>query len=80
MNDKIKAKLKSGEYILTEKWHAKSEVWKSFREIQDAGSTSHILVRVGRAAQMIFGFGPGSTYNIYGLGPGRAELPSGRVG
>jgi hypothetical protein len=36
MNDKIKAKLKSGEYILTEKRHAKSEVWKSFREIQEA--------------------------------------------
>jgi hypothetical protein len=47
MNDKIKAKLKCGEYILTEKRHAKSEVWKSFREIQVAGSTSNIRVRVG---------------------------------
>jgi hypothetical protein len=47
MNDIIKAKLKSGEYISTEKRHAKSEVWKSFREIQDAGSTSNIRVQVG---------------------------------
>jgi hypothetical protein len=47
MNDKIKAKLKSGEYILTEIRHAKSEVWISFRAVQDAGSTSNILVRVG---------------------------------
>jgi hypothetical protein len=47
MNDKIKAKLKTGEYILTEKRHTKSEVWKSFRELQDAGSTGNIRVRVG---------------------------------
>jgi hypothetical protein len=38
MNDKTKAKLKRGEYILTEKRHAKSELWKSFREIQDAAT------------------------------------------
>jgi hypothetical protein len=48
MNDKIKAKLKSGEYILKKKRHAKSEVRKSFREIQDAGSMSNIRVRVGK--------------------------------
>jgi hypothetical protein len=47
MNDKIKVKLKSGEYILTEKRQAKCEVWKSFREIQDAGSTCNIRVRAG---------------------------------
>jgi hypothetical protein len=40
MNSKIKEKLKSGEYILMEK----SEVWKSFREIQDAGSASNVRV------------------------------------
>jgi hypothetical protein len=37
-NDKIKAKLKSGDYILTEKRYARSEAWKSFREIQDAAT------------------------------------------
>jgi hypothetical protein len=42
MNDKIKAKFKSGEYILTEKRHAKCEVWKSFREIQDAATKEKI--------------------------------------
>jgi hypothetical protein len=79
MNDKIKAKLKSGEYILTEKRHAKCELWKSFREIQTVGSTSNIRVR---APQMMFGFGSVRVAhnNILGLGPGRAELPSGRVG
>jgi hypothetical protein len=38
MDDKIKAKLKSGEYILTERRHAKSEVRKSFHEIQDSAT------------------------------------------
>jgi hypothetical protein len=42
MNDKFKAKLKSGKYILTEKRHAKSEVWKSFREIQDGATKEKI--------------------------------------
>jgi hypothetical protein len=44
MNDKNKAKLKSGEYILTEKRHAKSEVWTSFREIQ-AGDGGHLNIK-----------------------------------
>jgi hypothetical protein len=35
-----------------------------------SGSTDDVRVWVG----------PGSTGNIFGLGPGRAELPSGRVG
>jgi hypothetical protein len=64
MNDKIKAKLKSGEYILTEKRHAKNEVWTSFREIKDAGSTDDNRVWVGS----------GSTYNIFGLRPGRVKF------
>jgi hypothetical protein len=34
----------------------------------------------GSTDYMRVGVGPGSTYNIFGLGPGRAELPSGRVG
>jgi hypothetical protein len=42
MNDKIKVKLKSGEYILSEKRHAESEVWKSFREMQDAATKDEI--------------------------------------
>jgi hypothetical protein len=40
-DDKIKAKLKSGEYIL-ERRHAKSEVRKSFHEIQDAATKDKI--------------------------------------
>jgi hypothetical protein len=31
-----------------------------------------------QVARVMFGFGPGSTYNIFGLGPGRAG--SGRAG
>jgi hypothetical protein len=42
MNDKIKAKMKSGEYILTEKRHSKSVVWNSFRETQDAATKENI--------------------------------------
>jgi hypothetical protein len=69
MNDKIKAKLKSGEYILTEKRYAKSEVWISFREIKDASSTDDDRVRVG----------PGSTFNIFGLGPNCPQAGSSKI-
>jgi hypothetical protein len=40
--DQIKARLKSGVYILTERKHAKSEVWKSFREVQDGATKEKI--------------------------------------
>jgi hypothetical protein len=41
--DKIKLKVKSGKPILTKKRsYAKSEVWKSFREIQDAAKKEKI--------------------------------------
>jgi hypothetical protein len=34
----------------------------------------------GRTDDVLVWVGPGSTRNIFGLGPGRAELPLGRVG
>jgi hypothetical protein len=40
--DQIKAKLESGEHILTERKQAESEVWKSFREVRDAATNEKI--------------------------------------
>jgi hypothetical protein len=42
--EQIKERLKSGVYILTERKHVKSEVWKSFREVQDATTKEKIGV------------------------------------